>query len=310
MGLGGHVFVLMAALAAAESPAYFSVSAFTPSTSSAAVPQGNSEEAAVFLSGKQALTVTFTHAVIALGSDFGPGALPDALNPFEMSPPVAGSVHWVTTSIARFDPAADWPTDLTLRVRAKPGIRSYAGLALDPSTNSAHTFSTPQLEMSAGRVRSALALAVTNGSWDASLHPIVPGALELPPDAAVELSFTHAVDLPTLAGSLILDPPGCASSNSGSGLILESCVRPSPGCVTVSLRCDDGAESALAVGGVHRLLLPKGYRYHSECGVTMRELSVIVSGLVPFSIPFTQVSTAGGGRGGRAEGEQAGFIRA
>jgi hypothetical protein len=115
------------------------------------VPQGDAEEAAVMLAGKQALTVSFTHAVIALGSDCGPGALPDALSPFEMTPPVAGSVRWVTTSIARFDPAADWPTDLSLSVRVKPGMPSYAGFTLDPSTIPAHTFSTPQLRMTAGR---------------------------------------------------------------------------------------------------------------------------------------------------------------
>lgn len=291
---GALVLVLTATLAAAEPPARFSIAAFTPSTSSAAL-RPSAEEAPVVLTGKQALTVTFTHAIIALGSDWGPGALPDALDPFDMSPRVAGSVRWVTTSIARFDPAVDWPTDLSLSVRVKPSLVSYAGLTLDRSTNPTHAFSTPPLGMSAGRVRSALALAVTNGSWQASLHPIAPGALELPPDAAIELDFSHAVHRPTLARGLILDPPAGCPPDSGPGLILEACGQPSPTCVSLSLRCGDGGDGgeappALAVGAVHRIVLPRGSLYHEECGGTGEELSVTVSGMVPFSIPFTQVS--------------------
>jgi hypothetical protein len=94
----------------AESSANFSVAAFTPWTrspaaSSRARPRGNTKKAAALLTGKQALTVTFTHAAVALGSDWVPCGLPDALSPFEMSPHVVGCASWVTTTIARFDPA-------------------------------------------------------------------------------------------------------------------------------------------------------------------------------------------------------------
>jgi hypothetical protein len=167
----------------AAGPTEFSIAAFTPSTTSAAL--GAAPAPSVYISGRQALTVTFTHAVIALGSDWGPGELPDSLNPFEMTPRVDGSVRWVTTSIARFDPAVDWPTDLRLSVRVKPEMRSYAGLVLDGNNNAPRAFSTPDLGLSHGAVASALAWAATNGSWSAELDPLVPGGLEFPPDATV-----------------------------------------------------------------------------------------------------------------------------
>jgi hypothetical protein len=185
-------------------------------------------------------------------------------------------------------------------VRVKPSLT-----ALDLSTNPAHTFRTPQLKIIAVRVRSALALAVTNGSWQPDLNPIAPRALELPPDGAVELSFSHPVDRLTLARVLILDPPAkCAlRSISGSGLIpdasisgaslfLDTCALPAPECVSVSLRCvggEDGARAALLVGAVHRLVLREGSPYQWACGATRRKLAVPLTGLVPFSIPFTQL---------------------
>ncbi|EOD42089.1 hypothetical protein EMIHUDRAFT_194798 [Emiliania huxleyi CCMP1516] len=117
-----HMLAIVALATPAES---MRVAAFTPSASSAAV---GATTPTVKLLGVQPLTMTFTHAVIALGSDWGPGQLPESLNPFLLSPPVAGSVRWVTTSIARFDPDERWPTDLHLSVGVKPGLTSYEGL--------------------------------------------------------------------------------------------------------------------------------------------------------------------------------------
>ena len=51
----------------------------TPSTDSAAVVSPDAEPTPVALSSRDAVTVTFSRAVIALGSDFGPGALPPNL---------------------------------------------------------------------------------------------------------------------------------------------------------------------------------------------------------------------------------------
>jgi hypothetical protein len=67
------------------------------------------------LRGSDAITVTFSRAVIALGADFGPGALPAELTPFTLTgagAAVEGRLRWVTTFSARFDPAGEWPTDL------------------------------------------------------------------------------------------------------------------------------------------------------------------------------------------------------
>lgn len=42
-------------------------------------------EESPMLQGRDAITVTFSRAVIALGADFGPGALPAALTPFTLT---------------------------------------------------------------------------------------------------------------------------------------------------------------------------------------------------------------------------------
>ena len=103
-----------------------SVLALTPSTSSASTSTPPSPPV---LSGREAITLTFSRAVIPLGSDFGPGELPEALTPFALHPPVAGKLRWVTTSVARFDPDVDWPPELLAMVaqRASAGTGISGG---------------------------------------------------------------------------------------------------------------------------------------------------------------------------------------
>ncbi len=38
-----------------------------------------------------------------------------------------GKVRWVTTTIARFDPDVDWPTDLDCSFKWNKGLTSYDG---------------------------------------------------------------------------------------------------------------------------------------------------------------------------------------
>ena len=118
---------------------------------------------------RQALTATFSLAMIALGEDFGAGALPAALVPFELDPPIPGKLRWVTTTIARFDTDDDFPPSLNFTLRLS-GMASRSGATLPADARTEWHFSTPALRMSVARVHSPLALAMTGGSWVSSVH--------------------------------------------------------------------------------------------------------------------------------------------
>jgi hypothetical protein len=140
-------------------------------------PSASASSESVLLAGHEAITITFSHAVIPLGADFAPGRLPDEFTPLTITPAVDGQLRWVTTSVARFDPAGvGWPPELDVTVAVSPMLRAFDGRALDAAAHR-WSFRTPELSMSAGRVHSPLALSLTNGSWSASLHPLAPGAL-------------------------------------------------------------------------------------------------------------------------------------
>ena len=47
--------------------------------------------------------------------------------PFSLSCPQPGKFRWVTTSIARFDPDEDWPTDLDCTLAWDRGLASWDG---------------------------------------------------------------------------------------------------------------------------------------------------------------------------------------
>ena len=133
------------------------ISPFAPAGSVQPICSGGSD-------CRQALTATFSRAMIALGEDFGAGPLPAALVPFELDPPIPGKLRWVTTSIARFDPDDDFPPSLNVTLRLK-GMAARSGAMLPAGAQTEWRFSTPALRMSVARVHSPLALALTGGSW-------------------------------------------------------------------------------------------------------------------------------------------------
>ena len=160
---------------------------------------------------RQALTATFSLAMISLGEDFGAGALPAALVPFQLDPPIPGKLRWVTTTIARFDADDAFPPSLNFTLRLS-GMASRSGATLPADARTEWHFSTPALRMSVARVHSPLALALTGGSWVSSvLHsstptapprpgadpepepnqvqPLEANAHEVPPDGQIELHF-------------------------------------------------------------------------------------------------------------------------
>ena len=47
--------------------------------------------------------------------------------PFRLSCGVPGKARWVTTSIARFDPDVDWPSDLDCSFVWNAALRAYDG---------------------------------------------------------------------------------------------------------------------------------------------------------------------------------------
>ena len=259
--------------------------ALTPSTSSAS-SEGAADESPQ-LSGREAITLTFSRAVIALGADFGPGELPEALTPFTLSPPVDGRLRWVTTSVARFDPSSDWPPELSLTLALNPGLRSVDGRRISASAQRTWSFTTPHLDMSAGRVRSATAIALTNGTWSASLHPLAPGALEFPPGAELELSFDADVQLELLASALRLRRTGAGPLPASTRVILSPCRYATSRCALATLP----ASSQLEIGALYEIVLPRRSRFHERAGLTAEEHAVSISGLVPFAFPFRQSSS-------------------
>jgi len=315
------------------------VVAFTPSTDTAHVlPQHDGQHdgvvvhPVVHIDGKQALTVTFSHAIIALGEDFGAGALPESLNPFMMSPAVAGTVRWVTTSIARFDPLDEWPPELTVSVAIKPSLRAYGSertLGEGPSGSPTYMLATRELSMSVSEVISEQAMALTNGSWDAAVEPLVRGAYEVPPDGKVVLRFSYKVEHDLLRTSLSLrrmqkaDGPsgggdgdahtsssggrgsiggGLHSSSSmprGDGSVLDMQYTPSgaalpfslSACRVPSARCVVLTPiTPLEMDAVYELLLPADSRFHRDGGATKQPIRLSLSGLVPFAFPFKQAT--------------------
>lgn len=158
------------------------------------------------VSGRDALTVTFNRAVIALGSDFGAGdVLPADKVPFSVTvaqsatgatteAPMDGRWRWVTTFVARFDPAADWPTDVTVNVQLNSGLTTWDGSALAAAAVATRAFVTPQITSSVRTVRSAQAAALTGDAWTAGYSD----PREVPPDGIIELGFSassHAICL-------------------------------------------------------------------------------------------------------------------
>lgn len=122
--------------------------------------------AAMQVSGKDALTVTFSRAVIALGSDFGPEgqAQPADKVPFTITGAnVPGRLRWVTTFTARFDPTDDWPTDLSFDLEVNEGLVAFDGTALTSAPAARH-FTTPAVTAWLNSVRSAAAAAATDNT--------------------------------------------------------------------------------------------------------------------------------------------------
>ena len=247
-------------------------------------------DAGAVLQGKDAITVTFSRAVIALGADWAPGALPAELTPFALTgagASVPGRLRWVTTFSARFDPVDDWPTDLAFDVEINAGLASFDGAALAADENtSPRSFTTPGVRVSMGGVASPQATALTDGHWVSAIstagNQYSSSAEEMPPDGVLTLRFSHAVDPATVGRGLQLRDGSTGISASGASLAVAACTSrwASDTCVAVTV------VGSLAVDTTYQVVFPAGSTYHPLCGPTSSDSSFTISGLVSFQIPF------------------------
>lgn len=195
------------------------------------------------------------------------------------------------SSIARFDPEEDWPTDVAVSVTLNSELRTYDGEAL--STPASASYSTPPLSFAMATVESPLLHNVTSGRWSGSVAPLRDGAVESPPDGIVRLRFGSAVDEAAVARALVLrgaasgvtvtaapcrDVPTVGSSSGGGYWDTTG------GCVAAMVR-------GLATDAVVSLVLPRGTRYHPRCGGSAADVVQLVTGAVSFSFPFLYTTT-------------------
>ncbi|KAK9809200.1 hypothetical protein WJX72_011244 [[Myrmecia] bisecta] len=119
---------------------------------------GGQQTKPITVTGRQALTVVYSRAVIALGSDFGVAALPASQIPFTFSKAIPGDWRWVTTYIARWDPAVDWPTDLNITLNWNTNLTAYDGATLQLNSTLPVQLTTALLSMTLRQVNYALVL--------------------------------------------------------------------------------------------------------------------------------------------------------
>uniref|UniRef100_A0A0G4H4R2 Uncharacterized protein n=1 Tax=Chromera velia CCMP2878 TaxID=1169474 RepID=A0A0G4H4R2_9ALVE len=171
------------------------------------------------LRNRQAITVVFNIPVLPLGADLAKESLDAAHTPFTVESlngngTVAGTVYWVTTSIARFDPDFDWPTDLKVAVRLNRSLRSASGQKLlEEGLPEDREFLTPTQTLRVISVSSKMAEEATDGKWTSAL-PTAPSSSsfsrvpsrrasptvhEVPPDGKVKVRFDFPVSTASLS---------------------------------------------------------------------------------------------------------------
>eukprot|EP01052_Picozoa_sp_SAG31_P019631 SAG31_NODE_1440_length_8331_cov_4.818270_5_plen_1231_part_01 len=235
------------------------------------------------ISGKDALTVTFSRAVIALGSDFGPEGrdIPADKVPFTTSVDVPGRLRWVTTFTARFDPTDDWPKDLDFTLEVNPRLTSFDGTAL-ADVPGARRFTTPGVSVWLNRVTSETASAATDGTWvpDITNGPL-SGAKEVPPDGILTIGFTADVDPDLVAPGISLRDGDGEPLQADSPTIEVLPCEKSWDTKCISARVN----GELDMNTKYKVVVAAGTHYNALCGPTATEFSFDISGLVPFQIP-------------------------
>eukprot|EP01065_Artemidia_motanka_P040741 TRINITY_DN5158_c1_g2_i1.p1 TRINITY_DN5158_c1_g2~~TRINITY_DN5158_c1_g2_i1.p1 ORF type:complete len:2080 (+),score=602.26 TRINITY_DN5158_c1_g2_i1:60-6242(+) len=233
--------------------------------------------------GRDAVTLVFSRAVIALGSNFASGgdARVGGLEPLlwncsdGASPPVPGRLWWVTTAILRFDPSEDWPNDISCTVGPNPALRAFDGTRFVKSSAEPSGIRTAALALYSVDVRSAMAANATDGAWRSRLR--YDESPECPPDAVVTLYFSHPVD-----ASMLRDAMCCVSA--GGGQCHPVTVRPMKWS---NLSVEVELQQPLATNGEYALRVPQGTKVSRYAGRTKAVVSQPLHGIYPFSFAWT-----------------------
>eukprot|EP00198_Chlamydomonas_reinhardtii_P005013 XP_001694349.1 predicted protein [Chlamydomonas reinhardtii] len=235
----------------------------------------------VRLYNRQAIQVVFSRPVIALGSDFGDGAAAKQV-PFRLSCGVPGSFRWVSTTAGRWDPALDWPPDLSCSLRWNTSLRSYDGarLMLD-GTPPRRALASSSLYMYGGGATSEAAARLTGGAWSSDSGVAgdkLPEASAFPsfaPSGKLLLQFSYPVNLLMLKSAFVV---GAAGSGTPSNTALD--VNTTCAAVEVG--------AALQPDTWYTLRLPAGTRYAALAGPTTYTQQVVFAGLRRFRFPLAQ----------------------
>eukprot|EP01080_Neovahlkampfia_damariscottae_P008821 gene8821-770_t len=206
----------------------------------------------LLLQNRQAITIVYNRAVIPIGSDFGQNYTKKENLPFRIGCNVPGKYHWVTTSIFRFDPDIDWPTDLSCPLLIDEEIETFDGNKLMndiPKRN----YYTPKLTMKIQNVVSKMAQNVTGNNWDADISN--HDGPEIPPDSTVELYFNNPISIEKIKNNLIIKRKSTNEVVS-KNLHMKDCSVGS-NCIQISI------PSNLKNYDMYTFELPKGISYHS-----------------------------------------------
>ena len=257
------------------------------------------------LAGRQPLTAVFSLAVLPLGADFGDGPLPEELFPFVLEgAEVPGKFRWVSSSIARFDPSVDWPTDLeALQVTFNLRLQSVSGKSLQ-TTPKPLQLSTAPLHYWVQEVRSKRLDELTGNRWRSDLeadsfHP--KGASECPSDSRIQVGFSG----PIMMEKFLTDPAmlqlrkrGTNADSAGIPVRnIEPCAGEAPKPlflelgeppITFESKClAFSLPETLSTGGDYVVSLRPDSRYHLFSGpVRAGDHGLSLTGLRPFRFNF------------------------
>ncbi|KAG1668837.1 hypothetical protein FOA52_004932 [Chlamydomonas sp. UWO 241] len=254
----------------------------------------------VRLVGSQALQAVFSRPVIALGSDFGAEDNYGGKVPFNLTCNAPGRFRWVTTTIARFDPTQDWPTDLDCTLVWNTNLTTHDGVALQlGDVPTQRGLETLPLTMAITDVTSATADNLTGGLWAPDVGaPWDKVPWEVPPDGIISLSFSYPVNLSMLQTKLRIgsvrsrvnvsrcqSPVGWLFAAEGG---VEG-VAPAllsldyeDTCAQVKIRQE------LKTNSEYKLAMYSGATYNSLSGPLRKQVSVVFYGLRRFTVPFKQ----------------------
>jgi hypothetical protein len=215
----------------------------------------------------------------------------------------------VTTTIARWDPEGDWPTDLRCALAWNASLASHDGVALSLGAVPARgALATAPLALSLGGIASELASELTGDNWSAYIGLPDDGLPEALDRSSLTLAFGSPVNFgllqralkPYVAAAAGYKPAllglavsRCEEEEEGAGTVVSSDGgggggRPPRGaplpesaaCAVVRL------QSPLTPGAGYALALPAGTTYSPTAGPLAADLNVTFFGPRRFRLPL------------------------